>query len=948
MNVLRSLLSSVAIVCTAVVAMAFPAIKVTYPTPGTYDDRALLENFNIESIAGATFSTTELPYMMDEQGDIVTAYMFKDFMGVIMVKFDPNEFKSNGAWKFYFPAGALTVGGEQNPTTLVGTYTLNDPSLVTGGEWPQITLISSDPANGASLAAVGAESINKISFKTSDNSAVNYIGWTLYDVTAGEEKDENGEYANAIYLRQGNENRIDLNRNGNNDDTWAGKDPFINIGGANQELVKDHKYAMVLTFAGIGYDPATNQYPRPDQIEMSTLLNTTIYYYGLTKATEYSPYVVESVSPDPETYEIEDATQGLFTVTYSGPVKPTEFSYPLGAGTGTASAGSFEPVGEANAGGYASKWEFTLSSTALAAAVGRLHVNIKASDADGLPVKGNGGYEDGQNDFIYSIDWMANVGAPSVVAVSPLANAEVTELSSITVTNSDNATISYGYVGVATISDKVGNTVRTLGEPECSGKNATWTFDAITAPGEYALLVPSGYFIAGEEQTAASTKSATIVYTIVDNGSGTVTYNLTPATVDPADNSTVESLSQVILKFSDATFCNLDAGATGTLYKVEGTERAELETITASENDFFEPTEYTYHFDEAYTAAGTYEFVIPRATYFDGTYDEQQGASGRACPELVYTYTIGNGGGGEDPVEKGEIVPTVTPENGATVSKLDKVSLKFDETVLYAWDDFSKSYKATLYKVGADGNTEVAAVEPSVDSFFETTEFIYTFNVTEAGTYNFVLPKGTIESKDGSKATPELNYFFTVEGGQQSEAVADLMYAAVDPANGSTFTSFPKIKLTYDAVAYNDFIKGTYCEVYLLDGENETLVTTGYGMENDFAAPTEYTFTIGAQMPDDDEATLGAGTYKVVIPAGLIFDAEYKSSNGAAGHYNPEYVLTYILSSPDSITAIFGENAELNVYGINGIVIKKNASAADFNSLPAGLYIVNGKKVIKK
>ena len=41
-------------------------------------------------------------------------------------------------------------------------------------------------------------------------------------------------------------------------------------------------------------------------------------------------------------------------------------------------------------------------------------------------------------------------------------------------------------------------------------------------------------------------------------------------------------------------------------------------------------------------------------------------------------------------------------------------------------------------------------------------------------------------------------------------------------------------------------------------------------------------------------------------------------------------------------------NAVVNVYGANGVLIKKNVKAADaLNNLPKGVYVVGGKKVVK-
>ena len=48
------------------------------------------------------------------------------------------------------------------------------------------------------------------------------------------------------------------------------------------------------------------------------------------------------------------------------------------------------------------------------------------------------------------------------------------------------------------------------------------------------------------------------------------------------------------------------------------------------------------------------------------------------------------------------------------------------------------------------------------------------------------------------------------------------------------------------------------------------------------------------------------------------------------------------------IDAVTGTTTLGNVYSLQGILIKKNATAADLDRLPAGIYIINGKKTILK
>ena len=55
------------------------------------------------------------------------------------------------------------------------------------------------------------------------------------------------------------------------------------------------------------------------------------------------------------------------------------------------------------------------------------------------------------------------------------------------------------------------------------------------------------------------------------------------------------------------------------------------------------------------------------------------------------------------------------------------------------------------------------------------------------------------------------------------------------------------------------------------------------------------------------------------------------------------------ISEPSGIENINIEKiANSNVYNMQGILIIKNANAEQIDALPAGFYIVNGKKVIRK
>ncbi|MCM1489496.1 MAG: hypothetical protein NC095_01520 [Muribaculum sp.] len=641
---LKSLLTSCAIFAASVAAMAAPTVTVTNPVPGsTLDNKQYFDTFNLSASGSYTVADgAKATLECLETGDMLNSTTFKDFMGMaIIVNFDSNDIVDNGEYELVIPAGSLLVDGEPCEK-LTATYVLNDPDLASGGSFPQITLVSSNPASGSGVAAIGAEALNKVTFVTSDDAAVNYIGWELWDVT-------NPDAPEWIY--QGSENRIDPNRNdGKLDDMWT-NGLYITIGGPDQKLIKGQKYEMKLTFCGIGYNPDTNQYPNSISIEKSKELETSIFFEGLTPGTEYSPYVYESVSPDESIYEIETVEQAMFTVTYSGEVRPFSFIYHRAQGD-TPEAGHFNPLNDENGDGYATIWEFVVYPSIAKNMTGEASFYIVTKDMDGLTLKGNGGYP--TDDFTYRVTYETTIGYPDLVSVAPEAGATLQSLSEIVVGNSDDLVMAYSWNATepARICDMHGAQIRTLGVPEAVGGNSKqmkWTFDPITTSGNYVLIIPKWYFALGEEFDGSTNKVTTFAY-IVDNGEAPsgATFDLVPASVTPADGSTVSEISNVVLTFSDTTFYPMSIGApVATLVNTSSVAEVIYTSEPAIDNDWFNPTEYTFTFSTPIKEKGTYKFTVAKGAFCDETYDMEMGEAGHASDELVYTFIIGEGSGVE-------------------------------------------------------------------------------------------------------------------------------------------------------------------------------------------------------------------------------------------------------------------------------------------------------------
>lgn len=646
---MKFLLSLALATSVATTAAAFPSYTLTPANESTFDDAYYLESINVVFSSKVTIAAGASATLTDQMGNSFKSTEIKDFSamqaGTYIVKFDSSKLEYNGNYTLTVPAGTFTASGESSEE-IVANYTMNSRFLTEPGAekttYDPITLISSDPEDGSTVMGFGSVSgwTNQVSFNTSNNDAVNYIGWELWDVTDPE---------NPEYVYQSNENRIDTNRNGNSNDSW-GSTPKITIGGEAVKLMQGHTFEMKLIFAGIGYDPATNQYPSPQQIELSKLLETSIYFQGGMAPPVYSPYEVTYVSPG-DGYEIADP-EFSFIMAYSGPVKPTQFTYFNGPGDSPV-AGTYKAMGEVDENGCSSVWQYTFSNGILQAVEGTIMVNIVAKDAEGKTVKGSGDYDYDNN--IYNVTFVCNLGADVVTLASPVDG--VTALEEVSVTNNANKKMSY-MSGTATITDANNNTVRTLDAPEANAAETvmTWKFEPITDRGTYVLNIPAAYFSIGEE-TNASSNNETLLNLVVIGGAY---YNVEVTEVSPAAGSTVEEFSSIEFGIPADTDVVTGAdgkiAATASLYSVSAggvetllEEGVEGEIVNGYDESYFPIRKVKYTFSEAYSEAGQYRVKVDKGLFGDTKYSESNGAEGHASGELTYDYFISNSGSGDNP-----------------------------------------------------------------------------------------------------------------------------------------------------------------------------------------------------------------------------------------------------------------------------------------------------------
>ncbi|MDE6670181.1 MAG: hypothetical protein K2K26_10940, partial [Muribaculaceae bacterium] len=83
------------------------------------------------------------------------------------------------------------------------------------------------------------------------------------------------------------------------------------------------------------------------------------------------------------------------------------------------------------------------------------------------------------------------------------------------------------------------------------------------------------------------------------------------------------------------------------------------------------------------------------------------------------------------------------------------------------------------------------------------------------------------------------------------------------------------------------------------------------------------------------------GNYVLVIPEGMFNIGETGEGQ------NSEWTVIWTIGET-GVSSVFGDVDSFDVYTINGMTVLKGGNAAQLDQLPAGMYIINGQKVILK
>ena len=428
-------------------------------------------------------------------------------------------------------------------------------------------------------------------------------------------------------------------------------------------------------------------------------------------------------------------------------------------------------------------------------------------------------------------------------------------------------------------------------DTSASGNVVTYTLDlscysATEEPynvsGNYRIIIPAGgvYFNGDKENKNA--EEYVLNFTI-EGEDPAVEIDAT-FTADPANNSTVSEIREIVLTFTDyseISLAELDLNNGSNIPYVYTVDDLTGSMMPAGYM-FFEPASASnamrlyvpveYMGAESYTVEGSYKIRIPAGvvTFADGV-----------SKEIILNYTV-KAGGTEEPVAGAPIA--VSPESGSTVESLSEITLSFGK------DYYPGGVNYDFIAVPKVYNAEGEVVEVTASWAFDWSDFqnlIFKLNpaLTEAGTYTIKFPAGAVKDfEDMSITSPAFELTYTIEENEPEPVKgAPIKF---NPEAGSTVGSIYTVGIHFNQSDYPGGIDITYFGTPEVYKDGELISTSAY---YDYDSSDWWLGYVKFTTPLTE-----SGEYTIKVPAGHFYEYGYES-NAA-----PAFEVTYTVEAAEN------------------------------------------------
>ena len=380
-------------------------------------------------------------------------------------------------------------------------------------------------------------------------------------------------------------------------------------------------------------------------------------------------------------------------------------------------------------------------------------------------------------------------------------------------------------------------------------------------PAQYMFVIPAGTFVAASDNSYELPQMS-VHFTIV----APPVNPMTIFTVDPADNSKVTEIDEVVIDFTEL---NPSDGAEPSKFE-DCPEKATLKNETTGEtwsvvnnNTLGNYAKRTLYFaDETGTKVtltdpGEYVLTLPARYMYD--FSTRNNAEKTFTEEIVLHYTI------SEPAPNPFAAYTMTPDGSKDISNIGTIDIVFNNIMFGTEVDMNKDTEVKLVN-----NTTGATYTPQSVGFFEIpgvfkdcSNVKITFDpaVTELGEYTLTIGAGLC-SLDGVESL-EITRDFTI-----AEIPSVFRDWTITPGNGEEVKSIDKFVLTFPYAT--ESVGAAYGDITLTLKDTETVISPVscapvYDQEKGEDVIGQYEITF-------EPAVTEAGTYVLNIPADKFLD----------------------------------------------------------------------------